>query len=368
MDPVPVAGRLRPVNLRDLRHSEVEALIAEIGEPRFRVDQIFRWVHARGATSWDQMTDLPAALRQRLAAAATLEPLALDLVQRSHDGTQKLRLRTHDGKLIESVLIPEDDKLTLCVSSQVGCALDCNFCATAKLGFGRQLLPGEIVGQIYQAKTMTQQRITNLVFMGMGEPLHNLKNVQAAIETLTHELGANFSHRKITVSTAGLVPGIEKLGASPLHVNLAISLNATTDEVRDQVMPINKKWNLAALLGAVRRYPLERRRRVTFEYVLLAGVNDTDADAARLPRLLRGIPSKVNLIPWNPHPGAPYQRPAWERVEAFQNRCKAGGLAVYVRRPRGDDIAAACGQLAAEAAPPPIPADRITRFGPAFID
>src|SRR5262249_36369820 len=229
------------------------------------------------------MTDLPAALRARLAAAATLEPLAVDVVQRSHDGTQKLRLRTHDGKLLESVLIPEDDKLTLCVSSQVGCALDCTFCATAKLGFGRQLSPGEIVGQVYQARTMAAEpasernersqapagsaegaavcvnrRITNLVFMGMGEPLHNLKNVQSATETLTHELGASFSHRKITIPTAGLVPGIEKLGTSPLHVNLAISLNATTDEVRDRIMPINKKWNLAALLGAVRRYPLER--------------------------------------------------------------------------------------------------------------
>jgi 23S rRNA (adenine2503-C2)-methyltransferase len=372
------------IALRDLRHAELEAFVAEQGEPRFRSDQLFRWLHARGVTSWEAMTDLPAGLRSRLAAAASLTPLALDLSARSADGTRKLRLRTADGRLIESVLIPEDDKLTLCVSSQVGCALDCTFCATATLGFGRQLAVGEIVDQVYRARVLSAEdgrRITNLVFMGMGEPLHNLRNVAAAIEILTHELGANLSHRRITVSTAGLVPGIEKLGQSALQVNLAISLNATTDAVRDELMPINRRWPIAALLGAVRRYPLERRRRVTFEYVLLAGRNDSDADADRLPHLLRGIPAKVNLIPWNPHPGAPYQRPSWERVEAFQNRLKAGGLAVYVRRPRGDDIAAACGQLAAsgsgsasasasaDADPAPdVPAGGLVRFGPAFID
>ena len=343
------------MNVRDLRHSELERLVEETGEPRFRADQLFRWIHARGATSWDEMTDLPARLRARLAASGlSLAPLAIDLLQRSADGTRKLRLRTHDGRLIESVLIPEPDKLTLCVSSQVGCALDCTFCATAKLGFGRQLSPGEIVDQVYRARELAQKdgsRISNLVFMGMGEPLHNLKNVLCALEMLTHELGAAFSHRRITVSTAGLVPGIERLGQADLRVGLAISLNATTDALRDQLMPINRKWNLAALLGAVRRYPLERRRRVTFEYVLLAGQNDTDADAVRLPKLLRGIPAKVNLIPWNPHPGAPFARPAPERILSFQDKLQAGGLSAFVRRPRGDDIAAACGQLANQVVP-----------------
>ena len=358
------------MNLRDLRHAELEAFLADLGEPRFRADQIFRWVHARGAVSWDEMTDLPAALRQRLAAAASLAPLEVDAVQTARDGTRKLRLRASDGRLLESVLIPEDEKekLTLCISSQVGCALDCTFCATAKLGFGRQLRPGEIVDQVYRARALggpDGRRLTNLVFMGMGEPLHNLSAVLAAIEILTSELGCNLSHRRITVSTAGLVPGIEKLGRAPVKVNLAISLNATTDGLRDEIMPINRKWNLQALLGAVRRYPLERRRRITFEYVLLAGRNDTDADAARLPRLLRGIPAKVNLIPWNPHPGAPFARPAWERVVAFQEALKARGLPVYVRRPRGDDIAAACGQLAAEAAAAPIAPERLTAGPPA---
>jgi 23S rRNA (adenine2503-C2)-methyltransferase len=340
------------IALRDLRHAELEALVAELGEPRFRADQIYRWIHARGARSLDEMTDLPAALRVRLGAAgADLLPVALAHIHASADGTRKLVLRLRDDRLIESVLIPDEDKLTLCVSSQVGCALDCTFCATAKLGFGRQLTAGEIVDQVYRARALAAEdgrRITNLVFMGMGEPLHNFANLEAALETLTHELGANLSPRRITVSTAGLVPGIEKLGRSSLGVNLAISLNATDDAVRDELMPINRKWNLAALIGAVRRFPLARRRRVTFEYVLLPGKNDRPADAERLPALLRGIPAKVNLIPWNPHPGAPYARPSAESVTAFQEALKARGLATYVRRPRGDDIAAACGQLAGQ--------------------
>jgi 23S rRNA (adenine2503-C2)-methyltransferase len=359
------------MNVRDMSLPELEQWVtASLGEPRFRADQLFRWLHARGATDWNQMTDLPATLRDRLAhESVAIHPLRDDLVQRSADGTRKLRLRTPDDRLIESVLIPDDDKLTLCVSSQVGCALDCTFCATATLGFGRNLTPSEIVSQVYRAREMAAEEgrgITNLVFMGMGEPLHNLKHVSAAIAVLLDQRGANFSKRRITVSTAGLVPGIEQLGRSGLGVNLAISLNATTDEMRDEIMPINRKWNIAALLDAVRRFPLDRRRRVTFEYVLLAGKNDADGDAARLPKLLRGIPSKVNLIPWNPHPAAHYQRPTWERVMAFQAALMAAGVPVYVRKPRGDDIAAACGQLAAQS-PAAIPAERL-RFGPAFID
>jgi 23S rRNA (adenine2503-C2)-methyltransferase len=364
------------------------------------------------------MTDLGKDLRARVADAAEVRTLAVDAEQVSRDGTRKLRLRTGDGRMIETVLIPDGDasapdddlddgdgagdaaasagdaaasagdaaartrtpehlqhalfpkrpKLTQCVSSQVGCALDCSFCATAKLGFGRQLSAGEIVDQVYRAQDIVAalgdddptrkagaDRVTNLVFMGMGEPLHNYKNVVRALEILTDPTGADFSRRRITVSTAGLVPGIEKLAAEPrtaLRVNLAVSLNATTDPVRDVLMPINKKWNIARLLQAVRAFPLEKRRRVTFEYVLLDGVNDSDADAERLPKLLRGIPSKVNLIPWNPHEltdgTIPYRRPSDERVRAFQQALKARGLAVYVRRPRGDDIDAACGQLAAK--------------------
>jgi 23S rRNA (adenine2503-C2)-methyltransferase len=250
------------------------------------------------------------------------------------------------------VLIPDGDKLTQCISSQVGCALDCHFCATAKMGLRRNLTAGEIVDQVYRARALLDEvepgrAITNLVYMGMGEPLHNYTEVVRSLRILRHELGASMSPRRITVSTAGLVSGIEKLGREQdLSVNLAISLNATTDAVRDEIMPINKKWNLAKLLSAVRAYPLPRRRRVTFEYVLLGGVNDTLDDAQRLSRLLRGFPCKVNLIPWNPHPQAPYRRPDAQVVERFQNEVKRLGLPAYLRTPRGDDIDAACGQLA----------------------
>jgi 23S rRNA (adenine2503-C2)-methyltransferase len=387
-------------DLRDLTHDETRAFAGELGVEPYRGDQIFRWVHGRRANDIEAMTDLGKVLRAKVADAAEVRSLAIDAEQVSRDGTRKLRLRTADDRMIETVLIPDGDaaapdddledetaaepehlqhalfpkrpKLTQCVSSQVGCALDCSFCATAKLGFARQLSAGEIVDQVYRAQDIVAalddadptrkagaDRVTNLVFMGMGEPLHNYKNLVRALDILTDDAGADFSRRRITVSTAGLVPGIEKLAAetkTALRVNLAVSLNATTDEQRDVLMPINKKWNIARLLEAVRKFPLEKRRRVTFEYVLLAGVNDSDADAERLPKLLRGIPSKVNLIPWNPHEltdgTIPYRRPSDERVRAFQAALKARGLAVYVRRPRGDDIDAACGQLAAKAAQP----------------
>jgi 23S rRNA (adenine2503-C2)-methyltransferase len=297
------------------------------------------------------MANIPRSLRERLAAAAILGGLSVAEGQRSADGTRKLRLETAAGQSIETVLIPDGDKLTQCISSQVGCALDCQFCATAKLGLTRNLEVGEIVDQVYLAQELLAdeepgRRITNLVYMGMGEPLHNFDRVVASIELLTHELGANLSHRRITVSTVGLVPAIERLGRLEVRPNLAISLNATTDEVRDRIMPINRRFPIARLLAAARAYPLERRRRITFEYVLLAGVNDSLADADRLGDLLRDIRCKVNLIPWNPHPGAPYRRPEPEAIERFQNRAKAAGLPSYLRTPRGDDIDAACGQLA----------------------
>jgi 23S rRNA (adenine2503-C2)-methyltransferase len=340
-------------DLRGLSRPELREFVAAQGQPAYRADQLFRWIHRIGLADFEAMSDLGKPLRARLAEVATLAPLAIDLVQESHDGTRKLRMRTHDGAAIESVLIPEGDKLTQCISSQVGCALDCSFCATATLGFGRNLGAGEIVDQVYRARALLPegQRITNLVFMGMGEPLHNFVEVEKSLALLCDDDGANFSHRKITVSTAGLVPGIEKLGRSKTSPNLAISLNASDDATRDVLMPINKKWPIRALLDAVRAYPLERRRRVTFEYVLLAGVTDRDEDATRLCRLLRGLRCKVNIIPWNPHPAAPYKRPSAERITAFQGLLNDGGLPVYVRRPRGDDIDAACGQLANRAEP-----------------
>jgi len=344
----------QPTPTRDLRTllaDELTALLKAAGEPAYRAEQIFRWLHGQGIESLDAMTNVPATLRAALEQDHHLTPLAQELVQTAHDGTRKLRFRTHDGRAIESVLIPDEDaarnKLTLCISSQVGCAIDCRFCATATLGFGRHLGAGEIVSQVYRATALAGRRPTNLVFMGMGEPLHNFDNVVRALALLEHPWGAGFSPRRLTVSTAGLVPGIQKLGALKPAPNLAISLNATTDEVRERIMPINKKWPIAVLLDAARRFPLSHGRRVTFEYVLLAGVNDSDADADRLPRLLRGIPAKVNLIPWNPFQGPEFKRPSAERIRTFQERLRASEVSVYIRSPRGDDIDAACGQLAA---------------------
>ena len=337
--------------LRSLTIERLGELVGELGESSYRAEQLFRWLHGRGVRELDEMGNVPRALRERLAEVTSLEGLELDAEQLSTDGTRKLRLRTADGRSIESVLIPDGDKMTQCISSQVGCALDCQFCATAKLGLLRNLEASEIVEQVYFARALLAEvapdrRITNLVYMGMGEPLHNFDRVAASLEILRHELGANLSHRRITVSTVGLVPGIEKLGRLEVRPNLAISLNATTDEVRDQIMPINRRFPIARLLDAARAYPLERRRRITFEYVLLAGVNDTDADASRLGSLLGDIRCKVNVIPFNPHPGAPYARPSPEAIDRFQNRVKDAGLPTYLRTPRGDDIDAACGQLA----------------------
>ncbi len=336
---------------RSLGADELARWVVDAGAPAYRGEQIFRWLHRREIETLAEMTNVPAELRERLGREHPLTPLAIAGVQTAADGTRKLRFTTHDGRAIESVLIPDEDlarnRLTLCISSQVGCALDCRFCATATLGFGRNLGAGEIVQQVYGAAALAGRRPTNLVFMGMGEPLHNFDGVAGALELLRHPWGAAFSPRRMTVSTVGLVPAIHKLAKLPAVPNLAISLNATTDEVRSQIMPVNKRYPIAVLLDAARRFPLGHGRRVTFEYVLLAGVNDSDADADRLPRLLKGIPAKVNLIPWNPFPGPPFARPSAERIRTFQERARATGLAVYIRTPRGDDIDAACGQLAA---------------------
>jgi 23S rRNA (adenine2503-C2)-methyltransferase len=301
----------------------------------------------------DAASNVPRTLREALLAEHALRPLVRDAVIESADGTRKFRFRTHDGHFIESVLIPDDkpdrSKLTLCVSSQVGCAIGCAFCATATLGPGRNLAASEIVEQLYWAMEFAEQKPTNVVFMGMGEPLHNLEGVTRALSIMQHPWGAGLSPRRLTVSTSGIVPGIDELGKLQPAPNLAISLNATTDDVRDRIMPINKRWNIEALLAAAHRFPLAHHRRITFEYVLLAGINDSDADAARLPRLLNGIPSKVNVIPYNPVPGLQFQRPSDERVLAFQNAVRRDDLPTYIRTSRGNDAAAACGQLAARA-------------------
>jgi 23S rRNA (adenine2503-C2)-methyltransferase len=360
-------------DLRSLTPAELATRCKAAGAPAYRGEQVFRWLHEQAVESVDEMTNVPLALRTALVQSAPLRPLMTDVVQEARDGTRKLRFRTVDDRAIESVLIPEDqeglqagidterNRLTLCVSSQVGCAMDCGFCATATLGFGRNLTAGEIVEQVYRATKLAGRRPTNLVFMGMGEPMHNFVELSRALELLQHPWGLHFSPRRITVSTVGIVPGIEKLGALSPPPNLAISLNATTDEVRDRIMPVNRKWPIAELLAAARKFPLAHGRYITFEYVLLAGVNDSDADADRLLRLTKNLRCKVNLIPWNPFSGPAFERPSAERIRAFQERLRASSLPVYIRTPRGDDIDAACGQLAAREDASLVPASRLER-------
>jgi len=319
--------------------------------PRFRGEQLWRWVHDKGARTFEEMSNVAKDVRGTLAEHCQIGGLTLGEVQTSKDGTRKLQLITREGRSIESVLIPDGEKTTQCISSQVGCAVDCQFCATAKLGLDRNLDAGEIVDQVYLARRLLDEvdpgrRITNIVYMGMGEPLHNYDNLIKSLRILTDDKGLGLSQRRITVSTSGLVPKLEKLGNEEVRPNLAVSLNAPNDAVRDMIMPINRKWNISKLLAALRAYPLEQRRRITFEYVLLAGVNDSVADAGQLVKLVRGLKCKVNVIPYNPHPEAIYARPTKAAIAAFQNECIRLGLPTYLRTPRGDDIDAACGQLA----------------------
>jgi 23S rRNA (adenine2503-C2)-methyltransferase len=363
----PLRGLPRPAqpNLRGLSRAELRAFVdAELGGPSFRADQIFEWLHGQRVDAAAAMTNLSAADRSKLAARGGFTRLVVDQCLTAIDGTRKLRLRGAEDVAFEAVLIPNAGRgYTLCVSSMVGCSLTCRFCATATLGFVRNLATWEIVDQVYQAQDLLEReaaatgqqwaaRITNLVFMGMGEPLHNYGQVKRAIELLIDGKGAAIAARRITVSSSGLVPAIERFAREGLveQVGLAISLNATTDEVRDRIMPINTRWNIASLLDLVRRLPVHRRRQVTFEYVLLGGVNDSDDDARRLVTLVGALDCHVNVIPFNPHPGTELRRPGPERVHSFVVLARAGGLNVHVRTPRGDDIAAACGQLAVEAA------------------
>ncbi|WP_242395773.1 23S rRNA (adenine(2503)-C(2))-methyltransferase RlmN [Anaeromyxobacter oryzisoli] len=345
-------------DLRSLPQEHLAALVASLGERPFRARQLFRWLHLKGAASLDEMTDVPRALREALAARTDLVTLERATEQRSTDGTIKWTWRTRDGKLVESVYMPEADRRTLCVSSQVGCAVGCTFCLTGTMGLARNLTPGEIVEQVHRANRRlvelgegeAPRPLTNLVFMGMGEPLANYRALEIALELLLSEDGPNFSHRHVTVSTSGLVPMMRRFGEET-QVKLAVSLNATTDAQRDALMPINRRYPLAELLAACRDFPMKQGRRITFEYVLLGGVNDTLEDAERLARLLRGIPAKVNLIPYNENPGLGFSSPAPERVEAFQGVLVARNVTAVVRKHRGRDISAACGQLVAEGGP-----------------
>ncbi|WP_373049082.1 23S rRNA (adenine(2503)-C(2))-methyltransferase RlmN [Vulgatibacter sp.] len=361
------AAPARP-EVRSLSREELGALVARLGEKPYRAGQLYKWLHQKYALSFEEMSDLPKAFRAKLQAEVVLEPLVLDKDQRSTDGTIKFRWRTTDGKLIESVYMPDEERgrRTLCISTQVGCAMGCGFCATGTMGLARNLTPGEIAGQVHQVNRFLIEEglvpgprpLTNLVYMGMGEPLHNFENVKASLEILLSEEGPNFSHRHVTVSTAGIVPNILRLGAET-EVKLAISLNATTDECRDKVMPVNRRWKIADLMEACRKFPMRQGRRITFEYVLFDGINDTDADLERLVQLVRQVPAKVNLIQYNKNEGLPYEPSPPERVQHFIDGLMRRGVQAMARKNRGRDILAACGQLAAEGGPGRKPAKGI---------
>jgi 23S rRNA (adenine2503-C2)-methyltransferase len=335
-------------NLIGMALHEIEPLVSRLGEAPFRARQIFGGIYKRRTRSWEDFTDLSKSFREQLAAHFSLEypPVARQFT--SSDGTRRYLFTVPPGEKIESVFIPEDDRDTLCISTQVGCAVACLFCVTGKLPMRRNLSAGEIIGQVLalQCDRETVSKRLNIVIMGMGEPLNNYENVMKALRLMTDKQGMGLSPRRITLSTAGVVPGMEKLAQEPVIPNLAISLNATTDKVRDQLIPINRKWNIATLLEASRNFPLESRRRITFEYVLIDGVNDTPADARRLVRLLAGLKKKVNLIPLNPDPWVPLRSPSEERIQAFHQILLDHNLSAYIRRPRGNDISAACGMLA----------------------
>jgi 23S rRNA (adenine2503-C2)-methyltransferase len=340
-------------NLVGLTLPELTHVLTKAGLETFRAKQVWHWIYHRGVTDFAQMSNLAGAVRQKLADNFIIERPTIDTKQVSEDGTTKWLLRWSDGQQIETVHIPETDRGTLCVSSQVGCTLTCRFCHTGTQLLVRNLQAAEIVGQVMLARDQIGEwpsppdgrMISNIVMMGMGEPLFNYENVSRALKIVMDGEGIAISKRRITLSTSGVVPMIERCGQE-LGVNLAISLHAVTDELRDKIIPLNRKYPIAELMQACRNYPgMSNARRITFEYVMLNGVNDSDADARALVQLLKGIPAKVNLIPFNPWPGAPFERSSNNRIHAFARIVNDAGYSSPVRKPRGEDILAACGQL-----------------------
>ncbi len=358
------AGVGPAVSLVGLDRDELAQVLAELGEPaasrRMRAGQLFHWIYYRGVRTPADMTSVPAALRAKLAERFSLfrgEPAGAEV---STDGTTKWLVRLDDGALVETVHIPAEERGALCISSQVGCTLTCQFCHTGTQRLVRNLSTGEIVGQVLLARDALGEwpsprgarQISSLVMMGMGEPLYNFDNVARALRLAMDDAGLAMSRRRITLSTAGVVPEIERCGAE-LKVNLAVSLHAVEDALRDELVPLNRKYPLAELMAAVRGYPAGRNsRRITFEYVMLKGVNDSVGDARALTRLIRGIPAKVNLIPFNPWPGAPFECASDAAIRRFAKIVNDAGYAAPVRTPRGRDILAACGQLRSDSVKP----------------
>ncbi|MCF6290674.1 MAG: 23S rRNA (adenine(2503)-C(2))-methyltransferase RlmN [Desulfobacterales bacterium] len=337
------------VDLKNFSLDQLVDYVRELGLPSFRAGQLFSWIYRPGITGFEQMTDIAMELRQDLAGQAVFSRFESLLREKSRDGTVKYGFRLNDGLLIESVLIPDDDRHTLCLSSQAGCAMGCVFCLTATMGLRRNLSPAEIVNQVGAVRDemlkQDQGGITNLVFMGMGEPLANFNNLVTAISILTEQRGLDFSDRRITVSTCGLAPKIRELGLKT-KVNLAVSLHSVRDEVRSRLMPINKTYGVDELLAACRDFPMPRRKRIMFEYIMLDGINDSDQDARLLADKLKDIRCKINLLPYNQTKELPYRRSPAQRIERFQKILWQAGYTVLVRTSRGSDISAACGQLA----------------------
>ncbi len=331
--------------LTDIKNLSLDALadfLAGQGKERYRATQLFKWLYQKDAADFSEMTNISRSLREELTEKAFISRLEPEEVETGSDGTRKYLFRLSDGNAIESVLIPEEDRNTLCISTQAGCAMQCAFCLTGTFSLTRNLTTSEIVNQILAVRRDAD--IRNIVLMGMGEPLHNMDNLIPALSIMLEDNGLQFSTRRVTVSTCGLVPEIDRLGREAT-VNLAVSLNATTDELRSRIMPVNRRYPIATLMGALKRFPLPGRRKITIEYVMLGGLNDSLDDAKRLVRLLSDIPSKINLIPFNPHEAADFIPPSQASVDVFHRYLLDRHFTVITRSSRGNDISAACGQL-----------------------
>jgi 23S rRNA (adenine2503-C2)-methyltransferase len=333
-------------DVKNMTLAQLREYAVQLGLEPYRAHQIFQWLYPKQALSFDQMTTLSGSVRKQLAQTATLSHFNPDHIEHSRDGSKKFRFMTPDGHGIESVLIPEKKHTTLCISTQIGCPIRCRFCYTGRQGLVRNLSAAEIVNQVcaIMHTGLAGPKLPNLVYMGMGEPLANYDNTLKSLKILMSPWGYDFSHRKITVSTVGLVPQMRRLGAE-LPVNLAVSLNASNDEVRTQLMPVNRVYPLRELLAAAQAFPHPPRKRITFEYILIQGINDAREHAHELARRLKSIPCKINLIPFNEHPGVEYRAPDEARIQAFQAVLLSRQFTAPVRRSKGSDIAAACGQL-----------------------
>jgi 23S rRNA (adenine2503-C2)-methyltransferase len=351
---VEVTAKAKKINLLDFNRQGMRDYFASIGEKSFRADQVMKWIYQQGESDFEKMTNLNKVLRSKLIASCEIKAPEIAFQQQASDGTIKFVIRLEGGQEVETVWIPETDRATLCVSSQVGCALECTFCSTAQQGFNRNLSVSEIIGQVWRvattiglSKDSAKRPISNVVMMGMGEPLLNLKNVVPAMDIMLDDLGFGLSKRRVTLSTSGVVPALDMLG-DQIDVALAISLHAPTNELRDELVPVNKKYPIEEFLAGVRRYLSKsnaNQGKVTVEYVMLNGINDSTDQAHQLAEVLKDTPSKINLIPFNPYPGSPYTCSSNSRIDRFAKVLMTYGFVVVVRKTRGDDIDAACGQL-----------------------